>query len=251
MLSPRWLILGELCVLNSDTTVRHSSRSQPATVCSSGSYRRSPRDHIQTLSESVYYYFRRWQRDGVWDQMLATLRMQMRSRQGRNPEPNASVIDSQSIKTSPVRGPQKGYDPGKKVWGRKRHLLVDTEGNLLAIKVTGANLSDQQGAKLLLPSLSESFPTIKLMWGDSHYGGTFVGWLQAHLGWKMQTVHKAKIPARGLLVAEGEEPDWEARFPSGFVPLPRRWVVERTFGWLNTARRLSKNYEYWPASSEA
>jgi len=133
--------------------------------------------------------------------------------------------------------------PEKKVWGRKRHLLVDTEGNLLAVKVTGADLSEKPRAKLLLPPLRENLPRIQLMWGDTHYGGTFVDWLKAHFGWKMQTVQKAKIPARGRLLAEGEEPDWEARFPSGFVPLPRRWVVERTFAWATRFRRLAKDYE--------
>ena len=86
---------------------------------------------------TIYSYFRRWQRAGVWDQMLVTLRMQMRVKQGRTPFPSAAAIESQSVKTSAVRGPDKGYDPGKKVWGRKRHVLVDTEGNLLAVKVTG------------------------------------------------------------------------------------------------------------------
>lgn len=141
--------------------------------------------------------------------------------------------------------------PEKKVWGRKRHVLVDTEGNLLAVKVTGAEQSDQQGAKLLLPPLRKAFPRIQLIWGDSHYGGTFVNWLKEHLGWKMQTVLRAKIPARGLLVAEGEEPDWEAHFPTGFVPLPRRWVVERTFSWISRWRRLARDHEGLPGCSEA
>lgn len=104
---------------------------------------------------------------------------------------------------------------------------------------------------MLLSTLSASFPEIKLVWGDTHYGGTFVSWLQAQLGWKMQTVQKAKIPARGLLAAEGEEPDWEARFPSGFVPLPRRWVVERTFAWISRWRRLCRDHEGLPRTSEA
>src|SRR5712691_3064851 len=95
---------------------------------------------------TVYYYFRRWQREGVWDRVLEALRMQIRLKEGRDAQPSAAVIDSQSIKTSAVRGPEKGYDTGKKtVRGRKRHLLVDSQGHLLAIKVTGAGRSDQEG----------------------------------------------------------------------------------------------------------
>lgn len=139
----------------------------------------------------------------------------------------------------------------KKVWGRKRHILVDTEGNLLAVKVTGAEQSDQQGGKRLVLPLRGMLPRLPLVWGDRNSGGTFVIWLKEHLGWKMQTVLRAKIPARGLLVAEGEEPDWEARFPCGFVPLPRRWVVERTFSWISRWRRLARDHEGLPQCSEA
>jgi transposase len=89
---------------------------------------------------------------------------------------------------------------GKKIWGRKRHLLVDTQGNLLAVKVTGAHQSDQQGAKTLLEPVKELFPKIKLLWGDSHYGGTLIGWLKEHLGWAVAIVRRLKAPERGLLV---------------------------------------------------
>ena len=120
----------------------------------------------------------------------------------------------------------------KKIWGRKRHLLVDTQGHLLAVKVTGAHCSDQQGAKTLLEPVKELFPSIKLLWGDSHYGGTLIGWLKEHLGWTVAIVRRLKVPERGLLVPEGTEVEWEKLFPSGFRPLPRRWVVERSFAWI-------------------
>lgn len=103
---------------------------------------------------------------------------------------------------------------------------------------------------LLLP-LKETFPRMELMWGDSHYGGTFVTWLNVNLGWRMQTVKASTVPKRGLLVPEGEDVDWEKLFSSGFRPLPRRWVVERSFAWICLWRRLSRDYEGLPQSSEA
>src|SRR2546429_4050822 len=102
---------------------------------------------------TVYDYFRQWQKQGVWDQILETLRKQRRKQQGRDEEPSAAVIDSQSIKTSAVRGQAKGFDMGKKIWGRKRHALVDTEGNLMDVKVTGADDSDLAGGKTLFELL--------------------------------------------------------------------------------------------------
>src|SRR6266699_2516205 len=200
---------------------------------------------------TVYYYFRKWQREGIWDQLLHTLRRQVRSKQGRDEEPSAAIIDSQSIKTSAVRGPEKGYDAGKKIWGRKRHALVDTQGNLLEVKVTGAHRSDQQGAKQMLEPVKEAFSRMKLLWGDSHYAGTFIQWLQEHLGWTMQPVRALTVPKRGVLVPEGEEVDWDKLFPKGFRPQPRRWVVERTFAWIIRWRRLCRDHEGLPSSSEA
>ncbi len=200
---------------------------------------------------TAYDYFRQWQRDSVWDQIMRTLRMRVRKQQGREEEPSAAVIDSQSIKTSAVRGPQKGFDMGKKIWGRKRHALVDTQGNLLAVKVTGAEISDQEGGRALLAPGKELFPRITLVWGDSHYGGTFRVWAKVTLQWAIQTIKALTIPKRGLLVCEGEEVDWEKLFPKGFRPQPRRWVIERTFSWIIRWRRLCRDHEGLPQSSEA
>ena len=178
---------------------------------------------------TVYDDFRQWRNEGLWDQVMQTLRKGMRQEQGRDEEPSAAVIDSQSIKTSAVRGPEKGFDMGKKVWGRKRHALVDTEGNLLHIKVTTASASDQAGAKELLAPLKERFPRLKLFWGDSHYGGKLIEWVKEHLGWDIQIVRRLGTASDASLM----EPNLEK--PSckpGFVPLPRRWVIERSFAWI-------------------
>ena len=201
--------------------------------------------------ETVYTYFRRWQSEGVWDHILKVLRMEVRQKQGRDAEPSAAIIDSQSIKTSAVRGPEKGYDAGKKIWGRKRHVLVDTMGNLMAVKVTGADPSDQQGGHVLLEPLKEVYPRMQLVWGDSHYGGHFITWLKVHLGWSMQTVKGIKMPKRGMLVPIGQPVEWDKLFPKGFRPLPRRWVVERSLAWITRWRRLCRDHEGLPCCSEA
>lgn len=129
----------------------------------------------------------------------------------------------------PFEAPKKASITGKKIWGRKRHALVDTQGHILAVKVTGAEVSDQQGAQQLLMPLKSRFPRMKLVWADSHYGGTMLGWIKEHLGWTVQVVRQLKEPKRGLLALEGEEIDWDKLFPKGFRPLPRRWVIERSF----------------------
>jgi putative transposase len=120
---------------------------------------------------TVYYYFRTWRIAGIWDQALEALRKQMRQKQGRDEEPSAAVIDSQSIPHEcRSRGVQR-LRYGKKIGGRKRHALVDTEGNLMDVKVTGAEDSDLAGGKKLFELLRGRFPRLTLIWGDSHYGG--------------------------------------------------------------------------------
>jgi putative transposase len=197
---------------------------------------------------TVYYYFRTWRIAGIWDKAMQALRKQYRQKQGRDEEPSAAVIDSQSIKTSAVRGPEKGFDMGKHIWGRKRHALVDTEGNLMEVKVTGADASDLAGGKRLLEPLHGRFPRLQLIWGDSHYGGQFLEWVKEQFGWNVQTV-------QGL----GTAPDANTMEPKpktkpskgGFHVQPRRWVVERTFGWITRWRRLARDHEGLPQTSEA
>lgn len=197
---------------------------------------------------TVYYYFRTWRIAGIWDQALEALRKQMRQTQGRDEEPSAAVIDSQSIKTSAVRGSEKGYDGGKQIWGRKRHLLVDTQGNLMEVKVTAASNSDLQGGKKLVEPLKECFPKIQLLWGDSHYGGQFLEWVKEHLGWTVQTVRRLGTAHDEKLI----EPKTKTKdSKGGFTVLPRRWVVERAFGWITRWRRLARDHEGLPQTSEA
>ena len=103
----------------------------------------------------------------------------------------------------------------------------------------------------MLEPLKEAFPRLKLLWGDSHYGGTFLTWVKVNLGWLVQTVKALTVPKRGLLVPEGEEVEWDKLFPNGFRPLPRRWVVERSFSWIVRGLRLCRDHEGLPCRSEA
>jgi putative transposase len=191
---------------------------------------------------------RPWRIAGIWDQALEALRKQMRKQQGRDEEPSAAVIDSQSIKTSAVRGSEKGYDAGKQIWGRKRHLLVDTEGNLMEVKVTGADDSDLAGGKKLGELLRDRFPRMQLVWGDGHYGGKFLDWVKEHLGWDVQTVRRLGTARDENLIDPKPTPK---QSKGGFAVLPKRWVVERSLAWITRWRRLARDHEGLPQTSEA
>jgi putative transposase len=197
---------------------------------------------------TLYDYFRTWRNEGIWDNIQKSLLKQVRQKQGRDEEPSAAVIDSQSIKTSAVRGPEKGFDKGKLIWGRKRHALVDTQGNLMEVKVTAASASDLQGAKRMLEPLSDLFPRMKLVWGDSHYRGTLIEWVKEHLGWDIQVVQ-----GLGTVPDASTEPlkPKETTLKGGFKVLPRRWVIERSIAWITRWRRLCRDHEGLPESSEA
>jgi putative transposase len=201
--------------------------------------------------ETVYSYFRDWKRDGTWENMHTALRKQLRVQMGRDPEPSAAIIDSQSIKTSSVRGDERGYDGGKKIQGRKRHLLVDVNGLVLAVKVHAANILDRHGAPLLLGPLAHQFPRLQLIWADSGYNGKCREWIKEHLGVEVEIVNHPWTGIKGVWAPEGTEIDWDKVKPKGFHVLPRRWVVERTNAWISRCRRLARDFEGLCASSEA
>jgi putative transposase len=211
---------------------------------------------------TVYHYFRKWRIDGTWERINWAIRERLRVRLNRDPQPSAGIVDSQSIKTSGVGGEQRGYDGGKKIDGRKRHLLVDTEGFVLNVKVHSAKISEQEGIKKLLRHADEKFPRLKHLWLDAGYRGEDKGkgWVEKALGWSVELVERVRKPALEKVLEawarewakEGKKVDWQKLLPQrGFQVLPRRWVVERSFAWICHNRRIAKDYERLCASGEA
>ena len=181
---------------------------------------------------TVYYHFRRFRLSGLWSLILKALHAAERKRAGKDPQPTAAIMDSQSVKTVEESAHPSGYYAHKNLKGRKRHLLVDTLGLPLSVYVTSADVQDRVGARCLLAGLKPFVPRLKKIWADGAYAGEkLAGWIEEQSGWGLEIVER----------------DREAK---GFEVLPKRWIVERTFSWLIRNRRLSKDYERLVQTSE-
>ncbi|WP_246872713.1 IS5 family transposase [Rhodococcus sp. DMU1] len=182
---------------------------------------------------TVYAIFARWVRAGAWQRIHDALRDRLRIHDGRGPLPTAAIIDSQSVPGADTVGrSSRGYDTGKKINGRKRHIAVDTNGLLLAVVVTVAGIEDRDARLRLLASLRARFSTISLVWADGGYAGRFVTWAKNVLALVVEVVKRTDDA-------------------TGFTVLPRRWVVERTFAWISKHRRCVRDYETRPDHHEA
>ncbi|MFN7115469.1 MAG: IS5 family transposase [Saprospiraceae bacterium] len=183
--------------------------------------------------QSIYYYFRKWRRDGTLIRLNSQLNQKERLRQGKKPTPSMVCIDTQSIKSAPFIDQSKGIDGNKKVNGRKRHLLVDTLGLTWAVVVHAADVADGTTAHLLVEHLLGYLPRLRKILVDQAYKIAFVDWVEHNIA-SLDVELASKPPSA-----------------KGFVPVKWRWVNERTFGWLNFFRRHAKDYEKTVQSSEA
>lgn len=197
------------------------------------SWRQVPHDLVRW--DAAYRWFAAWSADGTWTRVHDALRTSVRAADGRSEQPSAAVLDSQSAKSS-EGGEAIGFDAAKRVRGRKRHLLVDTGGLILRARVHSASVQDRAGARLVLADLHAQFPELGLVWVDGGYVNTVDAGL---VDWAARTenIDVVVVPRNADV--------------RGFQVLPRRWVVERTFGWLARCRRLARDYERKTAHSEA
>lgn len=201
-------------------------------VRTGGAWRYLPHDFAPW--QTVYGYFRRWRQQGLWQRIHDCLVKRVRVAAGRLPTPSAAILDSQSVKSADQAGP-RGYDAGKKIKGRKRHVLVDTLGLILAVTITVASVQDRDGARGLLLWLQHHASRLRLIWADGGYAGALVAWV-----WQLRAQRRVHLE----IVKRTKQ-------QRGFAVLPKRWIVERTLGWLVKNRRLRCDYEQLPATSEA
>jgi Transposase and inactivated derivatives len=180
----------------------------------------------------VYYYFNKWKMDGTIDEIHEILRDKTRKAAGRAQSPSLGLIDSQSVKTTRGGGVERGIDGGKKTKGRKRHIVVDTMGLLMSVVVHAANIHDSKAAPLVLSDLKFRFPRLSKIIADGGYRGELIEDTKKTLGWVMEVV-----------LRKDDSPKFQV--------IPKRWVVERTFAWLESYRRLSKDFEYLTETSKA
>jgi transposase len=183
--------------------------------------------------DTVYWYFQRWSADGTTDRIHDALRAGVRDGDGRDPMASAGIVDSQSVKAADTVGVgSRGYDAGKKINGRKRHVVTDTLGLLVVVLVTSAAVQDRDGGRQVLNRARMAMPSIVLVWADGGYAGRLLAFAQAYLRITVQIIKRTDNR-------------------SGFEVLPRRWVVERTLSWLMRTRRLARDYERLPEHAEA
>lgn len=185
--------------------------------------------HDLPPKSTVYEYYSAWRDNGTWELVHATMVAAVRVAAGRDPAPSATILDSQTVKTTEVPS-ERGYDAGKKIKGHKRHLLVDTLGLIMVVVVTAASVQDRDGAKLVLARMHND-ARLKKVWADGGYAGALIAWVQEHCGWELEIKRRPE--------------------EKGFHVVKHRWIVERTFGWLGRYRLLAKDYAAKISSSEA
>jgi putative transposase len=210
--------------------------------------------------KTVFHYFRRWRLDRTWERLNRALRRRLREGLGREPEPSVGIVDSQSVKTTGVGGEARGFDGGKKVRGRKRHILVDTEGLVVEARVHSAKVPDQDGMRRLLEPARSRLGRLSYLWVDAGYRGRGKEWAESSLGVDVEVVNRSPKPPPEKVLSiwaqewfkEGRKMDL-SKLPerTAFENLPRRWIAERTFAWITHNRRMSKDYERLCASAEA